>query len=126
MHRGRLTFVAVVVAAIVVVSVVVLARQPSSRKPAPVSPAQATAAARSACSATDDLQRLVEQNARLDVVRAALHRAEVAADTAARGDAIWQALDGGVKSLRIGIDADDARATRVGIDVVRSECRRLG
>ena len=108
----------------VVVATVVLARRPSPRA-APVSPQQALSSARTACAAADELQRLVERNARLDQVRSALHRAEQAAQTAARGDARWQALDGGVKSLRIGIDANDERVTRTGVGVVRAECGRL-
>lgn len=124
MRRGRVAIAAALVVVLcVVVAVVLLARQPSSAKA--ISPEQAGASAREACAAAEQLEQLVARNASLDDVRSALRRAEGAAELAARGDASWQALDGGVKSLRIGIDADDARVTRTGIDVVRAECRRV-
>jgi hypothetical protein len=122
--RGRRVVAAAVVLAVVAAVTVLLARQPT--KPKAVSSSEALVAAQDACAAADELQRLVERNARLDEVRRALRRAEDAADTAARGDARWQALDGGVKSVRIGIEANDERVTRTGITVVRAECRRLG
>jgi hypothetical protein len=121
--RRRRAAVAVALLLLVVVAAVLLARRPT--KAQSVSPQQATAAARQACAAIEDLEQLVLRNARLDEVRRARQPAAGADDTAARGDARWQALDGGVKSLRIGIEANDGRATRVGIDVVRAECRRV-
>jgi len=99
-----------------------LASSPST--PAPVSAAQATAAAADSCRQLAAFDELVRANAPLDQVNAALKRATDRARTAARGDARWQALAGGTQSLRIALDANDARAARVGIDVVRAECRR--
>ena len=102
---------------------VLLAREPTELPP--VSPAQASAAAQSACTEMTRFEQLVRANAPLDRVRERLGAAERQARTASRGDAAWLALAGGVQSVRLALDADDARAARVGIDVVRSECRRL-
>jgi len=44
----------------------------------------------------------------------------------ARGDPVWVALLSGVQSVRLGLKDNDPRATRVGIDVVRTQCARLG
>ena len=93
-------------------------------KPPPVTPAEARSAAEASCSDIARFEELVAANARLDDVRKALGRAERQAEVAARGDAVWVALAGGVQSVRVALDANDARAARVGIDVVRSECRR--
>src|SRR3954453_5023789 len=109
-RRRRVVVVAaaVVVAAIAGTAIVLLAGRDSS--PAKVTPQQAEEAARSSCAAAVELERLVGRNAGLDDVRRALRTAETEADTAAHGDTRWLALDGGVKSVRIGIDSNDARA----------------
>lgn len=103
-------------------TVVLLAREPS--QPAAVSAVQARAAAERSCAQAARFELLVRENAPLDEVRQALGRAERDAEAAARGDATWVALAGGVQTVRVALDADDERAARVGIDVVRSECRR--
>lgn len=93
-------------------------------EPAPVSVAEASEAAAGACASAARFERLVRDNAPLDKVREALDAAERQAETAARGDATWVALVAGVQSVRVALAADDERAARVGIGVVRSECRR--
>jgi hypothetical protein len=104
------------------VAVVTLAGRPTRAQP--VTPAEANAAARTACSEATTFEELVARNASVDEVTAALRRAEREADTAARGDAAWIALAGGIKALRLSLSANDGRAARTGIDVVRAECRR--
>ena len=124
----RRSRVAVLLAVLVVAggaatAVVLLAREPA--RPEPVSAAEAAPAARASCDAMTTFEQLVTANADLDRVRDALGTAERQAERAARGDATYLALAGGVQSVRLALDADDARAARVGIDVVRAECRRL-
>ena len=94
-------------------------------RPATPTPAQARSSAAKACADLADFERLVDRNAGIDEVKAALRRAERESDTAAGGDAAWYGLSGGVKSLRLALDANDGRAARVGIDVVRTECKRV-
>jgi hypothetical protein len=107
----------------VVVVIVVLTRRSSA--PQPVTPAQAHAAAVQTCADATTFEQLIERNASIDDVKRVLRRAERESETAARGDAAWYALSGGIKSLRISLDANDGRVARTGIDVVRAECGRL-
>jgi hypothetical protein len=111
--------------ALVAIGVVVVVLAQHSSMPAAVSPEQAQDAATKACSEAAAFEALVARNAPIDLVKKALGRAESASDTASRGDSKWVALSGGIKSLRIGLDANDARVARTGIDVVHTECRRL-
>lgn len=123
--RRRSVVAALTVAlAATVVGIAWTAGRPARREP--VSTAEARAAASRACAEAAGFERLVGRNASIDDVRASLRRAEAQADLAARGDAAWYALAGGIKALRLSLDANDARAARTGIDVVRTECRRLG
>lgn len=121
----RLTVAVAVVLALLAAAalLVMLARRPTPVDP--VSPAQGRAAAARACAEAIRFEGLVSQNAPIDDVLASLGRAEDEADTAARGDSSYLALAGGIKALRIALDANDGRAARTGIDVVRAECRRL-
>ena len=113
----------VVLVAVAGLVVYLLARRPS--EPADVSPQQARVAADATCAAMTTFEDLVRRNARVDEVREVLERAEKQADRAARGDAVFLGLSGGVKSVRIALDGNDGRAARVGIGVVRAECDRL-
>ena len=124
----RRTRVAVLLAVLVAaggigIAAVLPAREPA--EPEPVTQAEAVTAARASCDAVADFEQLVEANADIDRVKDALGAAERQAERAARGDALYLALSGGVQSVRLALDADDPRAARVGIDVVRAECRRL-
>lgn len=90
-----------------------------------MSSAAARTAAGNACADATDFESLILRNAPVDEVKAVLRRAERQADTAARGDPRWYALSGGLKSIDIALDANDGRAARTGIDVVRTECRHV-
>lgn len=124
-RRTRLVVAAALAIALLAATafLVMQARRPTSV--APVSPAEGRAAAVRACSEAIRFEGLVSQNAPIDDVLASLGRAEHDADTAARADPSYLALAGGIKALRIALDANDGRAARTGIDVVRAECRRL-
>lgn len=94
--------------------------------PSPVSPRQAQAAATESCRSLARFEELVRLNAPVDQVQEVLDAAVRRAEVAARGEPRWLALAGGAQSVQLALDADDARAARVGIDVVRAECRRAG
>lgn len=81
--------------------------------------------AAASCEDAERFQQLVEKNASVDEVLDALGDAEEKAAKAADRDPVWLALSGGLQSIRIALNADDADAARVGISVVRAECRRL-
>jgi hypothetical protein len=125
-RRGaRVAIVAAVGVGLVAIAVaaVVLAKHDS--EPPPVTPAEAHAAAVQTCADATTFEQLIQRNASIDDVKAVLRRAERESETAARGDAAWYALSGGIKSLRLSLDANDGRVARTGIDVVRAECSRL-
>jgi hypothetical protein len=124
-RRTRVVTVATLVVALVATAVTVTLLSQREPEPPPVTAAQARAAAAKACADVTAFERLVERNASITDVKAVLSRAEQEAATAARGDASWYGLSGGLKTLRIALDADDERVARTGINVVRTECRRL-
>lgn len=89
----------------------------------PLDPGQATGAAASACGDLQRFEELVRVNAPAKDVRAVLARAVRSSRLAADSDPVHLSLAGGAQSLQLALEADDARAARVGIDVVRSACR---
>jgi len=86
------------------------------------SPAQNAAAS---CQDAERFQALVADNAPINDVLDVLGDAERKAESAADRDPRWLALAGGLQSIRIALNADDAAAATVGISVVRTECRRF-
>lgn len=102
-----------------------LQRDADTAVPEPVTPAEAGPAAAAACAQMQRFEELLAQNASISEVREALRSAERSARRAAQGDATWIALSGGISSVRIAVEANDERVARTGIDVVRTECRRV-
>lgn len=90
-----------------------------------VTPEEAGAAAATACAQMQRFEELLTQNAPITDVRDTLREAERMARRAAQGDPLWLALSGGISSVRIAVEANDERVARTGIDVVRTECRRV-
>jgi hypothetical protein len=114
--RPRLVAVVVLLALLATVAVVLV------RPGATPTPAEDAA---DSCTKAERFERLVEDNASAEQVLEVLGEAERKAASAADRDPVWLALSGGLQSVRIALNADDARAARVGIDVVRAECRRV-
>lgn len=115
------------VAAAAAVGVTAAAYLLSGRADAPpaLTPREAREAATQSCRQLAVFQQLVRANAASDQVRAALARSVSLAKSAATSDPTWIALAGGAESVQVALAADDARAARVGIDVVRAECRKV-
>lgn len=81
--------------------------------------------ASSACDAFTEAERLIRANASSDDVLALTDRARDSASAAADVDPRWRPLAGGTAALDEALRTDDPAAARVGVDVVRSECRAL-
>ena len=86
--------------------------------------AGAEARAAQACRALQEAADLIERNASVSAVLAAVDRAVRQSREASAAQARWIALAGGAESLAIALRADDPRAASVGIRVVTAECAR--
>ncbi len=124
MQRRLLLVLAAVVVAGLAAATYLLAREPAGQPSVPTEQAQARAVG--SCRELAHFDELIRSNASSTEVRAVLDRAVRQARVAAAADPIWLSLAGGAQSLQLALDADDARAARVGIDVVRSACRPTG
>lgn len=125
-RRRALAAVAALVAVACAATGWALTRDDPRRPAAPaLSVAEAEREAASACAAARRFEELVAANARLDAVRAELDAALASSERAARSDNRWVPLRSGLQAVDVALRADDARAARTGIGVVRSECRRL-
>lgn len=78
-----------------------------------------------ACAGFDGLVRLVKEDARSDQVFARLEEAERSAAAAAKADPHWVDLLGGLSGLEVGFRENDAEASRLSLDVVRTACSRV-
>jgi hypothetical protein len=99
--------------------------RPASHPYSPLPAAEAKPDAERACSLMREFESQVIANAQAKVVLATLDQASAAATRAGRADVVWVRLDSGVRAVRAGFKKNDARATRVGIDVVRDACAEL-
>jgi hypothetical protein len=72
-----------------------------------------------------DFEAQVIANVQAKVALATLDQASAAATRAGRADVVWVRLDSGVQAVRAGFKKNDARATRVGIDVVGNACAEV-
>lgn len=88
----------------------------------PVRPAVAEAEARRACRAFARFEALVADNAPSNEVYQALDEAHAAAHDAADDDPRWRSLASGTEALDVAFRRDNARAARIGVDVVRGQC----
>ena len=108
------------VVAVLVASYLVL--RPHSNPVSPLPAAQARPSAERACALMRQFESQVLSNSDAKVALATLDEAITASNHAARGDVIWVRLESGTQAVRRGFRKNDARATRVGIDVVRDAC----
>jgi hypothetical protein len=82
--------------------------------------------AQQACATLDEFVALVDENGSARQATSLLERFEAKAEAAYAKDVRWTRLLSAAKALQAGFDADDARATRVGYDIAREECRQNG
>ena len=115
--------VAVVLLAGVTLVAYLLLREPA--RPAALTADQAREAAESSCRDLARFEALVKANASVERTLAALDEAVRKSQSAATADPLWLPLAGGAQSLQLALTSNDARAARVGADVVRSACRAL-
>lgn len=81
--------------------------------------------ARRACADLNRFDRLVKENARGDAILKALATGRREANAATTQDPRWRSLASGADALDAALRTNDARAARVGIDVVRGQCAEL-
>lgn len=84
---------------------------------------EADLAAARACRAFDRFEQLVEDNASGNKVYDAIDEAKESAEQAADANPRWRSLASGTDAVRVGFRNDDAGAARLGIDIVRAQCR---
>jgi type II secretory pathway component PulM len=80
--------------------------------------------ARQSCGEVEEFERGVEENDPAEEVLKILEEAEKHAERAASLDTAWIPLVGGIQSIRVALNEDDAQAAQVGINVTRIECRK--
>lgn len=123
--RWGLALVSAGVALAVTTATFIVASEDEQEPTAPsLTPEQARTAATASCRHIARFEDLIDDDAGTRAVLEALARAEQDAERAAAGDPIWVALASGVQSIRVALDTDSPGAARIGIDVVRTECRR--
>jgi short subunit dehydrogenase-like uncharacterized protein len=116
-RRSVAAVIAVTLTAGIAVTVMTLVRRRAPQDPA-------TRSARTACAHAERFQDVVEQDGPFaDAARELAAAGRHAGDAAAR-DSRWQLLLGGIQSLQLSLERDDARAAGTGIRVVRAECAR--
>lgn len=76
-----------------------------------------------ACEAAEKFEAAVKRNDDIDTVNRHLNKARREAGAAEKKDSLYVGLASGIEALRIAIDNDDASAAKVGMSVVRTECR---
>jgi hypothetical protein len=91
-----------------------------TRNPAPKDPALRSA--RNACSHVARFEQIVERNRSAAEASRELALALRFARLAAEADTRWLPLSGGIQTLQIALEKDDAGAANVGIRVVDAQC----
>ena len=117
--RSRVVLVAVAAAVVAVaVGVVVFVVQSGGD-----TPDSAHELALKACENADKFDRAVRRNDDVDTVNRSLDAARRQSLRAEQMDSQYTGLTSGLEALRIAIDRNDPQAAKIGVEVVRTECR---
>jgi hypothetical protein len=82
--------------------------------------------ARKACKSLSLFEQGIERKSGANEVLRNLAEAEKHGKLAANRDPQWVPLLGGIQSVRVALNEDDAQAAQVGIGVTRTECQKTG
>lgn len=76
-----------------------------------------------ACANAAKFDRAVRRNADLDTVNRSLDAARRQSLRAEQMDSQYTGLTSGLEALRVALDRNDPQAAKIGVEVVRTECR---